>query len=197
MKKLAILILILGLVIFGCVAETPETSNDVVSAEVPEQEDTETEEVVPEQQDNESEEISEEEPLSDSPPFDLAAYVESGVPIKCDIETYEDGVTKRMVLYIKGYKLRVDDYLSPDGSERLALIMNGTDMYVPQVESPECDWLKISSKDGDSSTEPTNVSTVIDTPVTNYSCVEDVFGDEKFETPGKICDFWEAMSEIS
>ncbi len=175
MKNL-IFVLLISFLVFGCTQQTPETSDEVTATATTEQEYSKTEEI------------------SDTPPFDLATYIESGLPIKCDIETYEDGITKRMVLYIKGYKLRAHDYLSPDGSERLALIMNGTDMYVPQVESPECDWLKISSKDGDSSTGATNVS-IIDTPVTNYSCVEDVFGDEKFDTPGKICDFWEIISE--
>jgi len=175
---------LLMLLVFGCAQQTAEDSDKGTIPTPPGQQDTPLQE----------------QPAANPPDvssFDLAVFVKSGAPIKCDIETYEAGTVKKETLYIKGNQLRVEAPL-PDSSETwLELIMKGTDVFVPQIESPDCDWLRISPKNDTIGNDSSSTSSLKDfeIPPIKSSCIVDVFGDEKFDTPGKVCDFWDTFGK--
>jgi hypothetical protein len=186
MRYLALFFIILTFVVLGCTQQTQEA--------IPEGESI----AFPEQQGAGAVEQTEAKPSVNLSSFDLAAFVKSDTPIKCEIETSDAGTVKNEVLYIKGNQIRVEALVPGTSQTRLEFIMKGTDVYVPQIESPDCDWLNISPKNDTTGNAPASDALKgFEAPPMNYSCNADVFGDEKFDISGKICNFWDMMPNTS
>ncbi len=138
------------------------------------------------------------------------AIMMSGEPVECTAtieETTEEGtVTANVHMYIKGEKTRIE-ITSSEGNfveiQKDNAIYISTESMVQEEEEMEetpfadCDWIMMKTPDVES-TYPEEEETSEETGTEvkkpedmfkyNIHCNVGNFGDEKFETPGKVCD---------
>ncbi|MEM4389106.1 MAG: hypothetical protein QXG98_00395 [Candidatus Micrarchaeia archaeon] len=155
-------------------------------------------------------------PAAQQPPQSLAGMgfaqlVTLGMPVRCTVTTTQDGQRITMTLWLKGGNFR-SEVKPPGSAEVLVTIVRGGDTFLRVTEElrrafaaigKKCDWLKITPqevaeppKDRSARPRPTSASELESIPPTNFQCNPDVFGDEKFATPGSICSYAELLGEL-
>ncbi|MCD6549596.1 hypothetical protein J7K41_02735 [Candidatus Micrarchaeota archaeon] len=137
------------------------------------------------------------------------AIMMSGQPVECTVtmeETTEEGmITADIHMYIKGEKVRIE-ITSSEGNfveiQKDNAIYISTESMVQGEEEMEgtpfadCDWIMIKTPEVESTypeeetPEETGVEVKKPEEMFKYNihCNVGNFGDEKFETPGKVCD---------
>ena len=131
-----------------------------------------------------------------------AAIQALGMPVKC---TYKDenGTAN---IYIKGNKYYAE--ITSQGTTYY-MVMKDDKMYIklqgvmkdsPGMES--CDWLMFDTikinEDSQTQAEEMSPTPDLETPdfSEQYDCAIDTFGDDKFDTPGTVCDYTEIMNQM-
>ena len=191
-------LLIAALLLFGCPGEEQAPAEEAPPAvEAPEAEAPEAE-APPEEEGPQGIEL-------DS--WSLEALATMGAPIHCTWSETTPEYTSSYDIWVNG-----DDYMA-EGSTTTAgqttpatVVMKDKKMYM-QLPEPgmtitgeeDCDWLLIDyERLGEAMPEEegeveTGAPEFEDKEGVTYSCFADVFGDEKFSTPGKVCDMTDFM----
>ncbi|GEM_PF-618184 len=150
--------------------------------------------------------------------WDVAAMMAMGSPIHCSGSSTEDGVASTFDMYLKGENYRAEGTSTYDGETyTYVMVMKGKKMYMKDdgtgmgmgmfTDETGCAWYLIDSEklesempeSGEEESEFTGTPDFEATPQ-DYECGAGAFGDEKFETPGKVCDITDdliAMMEMA
>ena len=134
--------------------------------------------------------------------WSMDALMAAGAPMKC-IVTWGGEAPGQYTIYVKGQKVRMEGtYQSMGHDVPYISIMKDNVAYMPatmMAGAPgfeNCDWLSITSEEETTGGDTTITQPVdYDTPPVSYDCNPDVFGEEKFATPGIVCDFQEMMQQ--
>lgn len=128
--------------------------------------------------------------------MEYAALQTLGVPIKCVMEN-DEMVSE---LYFKGEKAYMLHTLKSAQYETEVVVKDNKayikfdDTIKQGFGAVDCDWVVLSQEDEAVSEYEDfgNMAEIDETDFQmNFNCALDVFGDEKFETSGNICEFEE------
>ena len=155
-----------------------------------------------------------EQPPAEQPPaeggldldtWSMAALTAFGAPVHCTV-TYGGDMPGSYEMYIWGEKMRVEGtYEGAEGAEAFVTISKDDRTYMPASMMGEmpgaesCDWFyfEASEPEPGEPAEPGTYETMgmedFEAPPFEFHCEPAVFGDEKFATPGQLCDFMEVM----
>jgi hypothetical protein len=128
----------------------------------------------------------------------MAQLVDLGVPVNCKIRVRSEAGTSEATLYLKGESFRIETVVNTEGETYEALaILRGGRYYVAIPEDQKqymngCDWIMGESAEGVESSDM-SIQDIKGIPESDYTCTPGVFGNEKFETPGKACTFEDIM----
>ncbi|MCX6778049.1 MAG: hypothetical protein NT157_04145 [Candidatus Micrarchaeota archaeon] len=133
----------------------------------------------------------------------LSQIIDASIPAVCDIEpTGADADSASVKVYIKGENVRYEISQEVNGKlENSLMIMRDNVLYFQVTEEQKadlggCDWLIFPVNESQSvqggNMNPADLRTM---PATDYTCTPAAFGNEKFETPGKACDFMQILAE--
>ncbi len=136
----------------------------------------------------------------------LMALQALGTPAQC---TVKEAGQPDVVLYIQGSNLRAESQVVQDNTTYPVIsVIRGGVFYVDTgsfgSEARGCDWIEFkanASQTGASGnsqapfTAGIDEQTLSDLPPADFSCAPAVFGDEKFQTPGKVCSLTDIMAQ--
>ncbi|MEM4366795.1 MAG: hypothetical protein QW035_01540 [Candidatus Anstonellales archaeon] len=131
--------------------------------------------------------------------WDLEAFAAMGAPIKCTVRYRFEGGETYVEMYMKGKDIRMDGYTISQGEKvdfSEVLKNNQKDLYLHMGETmpignKNCYWLyyNLEEMKTEASSDESDVGGVdMDMPPVEYKCEKAAFGDEKFATPGEVCD---------
>lgn len=144
--------------------------------------------------------------------WSMAAMMAMGTPVHCSGTDAQDGMSSTFDIYIMGESYRAEGTSSYDGETySYTMVLKGQKMYMKDdgtgmgmgmfTDETGCEWYLIDnakleselpeSEEG-AETEFTGTPDFEEMPQ-DYSCEAASFGDEKFSTPGKICDITEDL----
>ncbi len=141
--------------------------------------------------------------------WSMEALIAMGAPVHCTI-AYGGDLPGTFDMYVLGEKIMITgetvveggtqeftEVIKPVGAKKMMYFtISGAD----GTGLEGCDWLSFDITETDVESEPGTVeTTTVDyeqTPV-SYQCFPDIFGDEKFATPGEVCDFSSIMQDPS
>ena len=134
--------------------------------------------------------------------WSMDALMAAGAPMKC-IVTWGGEAPGQYTLYVKGQKVRMEGtYQSQGTSVPYLSIMKDNKAYMEAQMMAgaqgfeNCDWLSMTVEEGNTTGSQTTAQTVdYNAPPVSYECNPDVFGEEKFATPGNVCDFQQMMQQ--
>jgi len=137
--------------------------------------------------------------------FDQLAAL--GMPVRCTVTTTQNGTSVSMNLWLRGANFR-SEMTPPGAAETFVTILKGNEMFVRASSEmkqafaamgKECDWLKITQQETaqPGAGEATSPGELEEIPPTNFQCAPDTFGDEKFATPGKVCDYASLLGGVA
>jgi len=120
----------------------------------------------------------------------LEQALAQNVPLECTAVVTSEGETVTAHYWTKDGNVRTE---TQSGGQKMVSILKNNKIYVSMAAAPEsgikCDWLVFEQGESKPETEAYSASTK------NYEnmgevkvdCKPAVFGNEKFETPGKVC----------
>lgn len=146
--------------------------------------------------------------------WDVGAMMAEGQPVHCTVTYSAGGQTSTSEVWIKGQNMRSEATTSMEGEtyETVAII-KGDVVYVSGSSGmgmgteEDCDWIKMDNKRLEECIPASEESTASEmdaydyqetyeeTPA-DYHCDYAAFGDEKFDTPGKVCDLTEELCSL-
>ena len=127
-----------------------------------------------------------------------------GAPTQCTVKMAGQ---PDAVLYVKGNSVRVETKVEQEGqSYAVTSIIKNDAFYVDTKymgnATQGCDWFEFkvntSAADSGASQQPSSgisEKELADLPASDFSCTPAVFGDEKFATPGKVCNLADLMAQ--
>jgi len=137
--------------------------------------------------------------------WSMSALMAAGTPVHCTV-TYGGDLPGTFDMYVWGEKLMITGETSIEGGTQtfteVVKPVGGKKMMYWTVSGPEgrmmenCDWLAFDITKTSIESEPGTVETTTvdyEQPPISYECFPAVFGDEKFATPGNVCDFSNIM----
>ena len=207
MKLLLGIVLISMLLIAGCPGG--ETTPPV--------EEPQTPPTPPTQTGGEVEPSTPEEEGTEFDTWDLETMMVSTQPIYCTVDYATGDFTGSSKMWIKGDMVRVEtsSLVAGTGEEyQMVMISTGDTSYimnvdggyaVPATGDSDCDWVSINIKeleacmpagDDPEGMDEYNFEASYDDVPTSFHCSVGVFGDEKFQTTGKVCDLTAEMCSI-
>jgi hypothetical protein len=131
--------------------------------------------------------------------WDMAMLTAFGAPVHCTV-TYGGEMPGSYDIYVLGEKMRFEGtYEGIEGTEDLILITKDGRSYMPASMMGEmpgmesCDWLYFETEETEPGAYQHTGMEDFETPPYEFHCEPAVFGDEKFATPGNVCDFEEIM----
>ncbi|MCX6768401.1 MAG: hypothetical protein NTY83_00975 [Candidatus Micrarchaeota archaeon] len=134
--------------------------------------------------------------------WSMDALMAAGTPMHCTVR-YGGDYPGSYEMYILGQKARIEGFSSSGGqTNEMLMISKDNKAYMEgsvMASSPgfeNCDWIYFESEE----TEPTGTSEAVsmddfEAPPVEYDCAPAVFGEEKFATPGTVCNFQEMMQQ--
>jgi len=208
MKLLLGIVLISMLLIAGCTGgeQTPP-------AEAP---PTEAPPTPPTQTGGEVEPSTPEEESGEFDTWDLTTMMVSAQPIYCTVDYTEGDFTGSSKMWIKGDMLRVETSSMTAGTTdeyMMTMISTGDTTYIMNVDGGyavpstggDCDWISINVKEleacmpaGDEPEEMDeyDFESSYDEAPSSFHCEVGTFGEEKFQTTGKVCDLTADLCSI-
>ena len=134
--------------------------------------------------------------------WSMDALMAAGMPMKC-VVTWGGEAPGQYTMYIRGQNVRMEgSYQSQGASVPYISIMKGNTVYMPvdmmggAQGFENCDWFSITAEESTPTGGETTYQNVdYNAPPVSYDCNPDVFGDEKFATPGQVCDFQQMMQQ--
>ncbi len=137
--------------------------------------------------------------------WSMEALASAGMPMKCTV-TWGGEAPGTYDIYVIGQKSRMEGTYQVQGrSQPFVSILKNEKLYMPAsmmggAEGMEgCDWVSFDAgTEGASEPGQTTSSYQMvdyDAPPVSYECNPAVFGDEKFATPGRVCDFQQMMQD--
>ncbi|MBD3398100.1 hypothetical protein GF412_02790 [Candidatus Micrarchaeota archaeon] len=144
--------------------------------------------------------------------WDMQEMMAGGQPVHCTVTYSMEGQTSTSEVWIKGENMRVESTSSMEGEtyETIAVI-KGEVVYVSggaaMGTEEDCDWVKMDYQRleeciPESEESVASEMTAYDYQETyeeapaEYNCDYGTFGDEKFNTPGKVCDLTEELCTL-
>jgi hypothetical protein len=130
-----------------------------------------------------------------------------GTPVHCTVTYTDQDVNGNYDMYIIGDSFMVTGQSTVEGGTQqfteVVKTVSGKKMLYIQFSNAQgammqgCDWM--SFEVNESQTEPTAQTTTlnVDQSPTNFQCFPAVFGQEKFATPGRVCDYSSLISNPS
>ena len=122
----------------------------------------------------------------------LEAIQDPGVDLQCTFKGTVEGYKVNMKFWRKGESLAIDGSETSDNGA-LQIKMMTKDGYVYLGGQPgkgdECDWVKLkttASKSEAKFTDTSSLEAFIEKGI-KYECLKGGFGNEVFDTPGKVC----------
>ncbi len=207
LMKYLFAILIAGLLLFGCAAPPAEeqpAAPGAPSGEAPPAEQPPAE--TPPAETPPAEQPPAEEGGLDLDAWNMPALIALGTPVHCTV-TYGGEMPGTYEMWIWGEKFRTEG--TYEGMEEpfisiykddKSYISASTMSEMPGAE--ECDWFVFEAEEPEPGEEPGTEPSYepmgpedFDMPPMEYDCSVAVFGDEKFATPGTVCDFMELMQQ--
>ncbi|MEM2948276.1 MAG: hypothetical protein QXG02_01990 [Candidatus Anstonellales archaeon] len=139
----------------------------------------------------------------------MGALMKLGAPIKCTF-TYRsarEGISGSAVYYILNKNIRMESQqTNPDGKVSTTVIMKNEEAYLQMTPEMKvgmyqnCDWLyypKEEAKEYEINEEETVGATYKDLGYEyTYKCEPAMFGEERFATPGKVCNVKEMLGNM-
>lgn len=139
--------------------------------------------------------------------WDMQAMMAAGQPVHCTMTYSEEGFTSVSEMWLKGENMRSESTTTADGQTyETTAIIKGDVVYISGQQGmgmdEDCDWVKMDNArlaecipESDESMAAEmgayDYEDTYDTPPAQYNCDYATFGDEKFDTPGKVCDLTE------
>lgn len=144
--------------------------------------------------------------------WDMQAMMAAGQPVHCTVTYSDQSYTSVSEMWLKGQNIRSESTTTSDGQtyESVAII-KGDVVYVSGQQGmgmeEDCDWVKMDNKrlaecipESDESMAAEmgayDYEDTYETPPAEYNCDYATFGDEKFDTPGKVCDLTEELCTL-
>jgi hypothetical protein len=198
-RDVFVLMIMLGLMIFGCV-ETP--AEQPAAEEITTEEESTPKETTEPETAQQPETTGEGTDLTDLTYFELASL---GVPIKCEITSTYQGITTTATLYMVGEdKMRME--VPSEGRTMVSLLLDKT-LYVKNVMAdmyPECEWLRMEHEE---MAEPTEMeegeyiyespsAELEDIPPQDFDCEVWVYDESKFTPPTENVCTQEEFNEV-
>ncbi len=127
-------------------------------------------------------------------------------PTACDVRVTSEGKTYDSKIYFlnKQYRYEVDSIVEGKTFKTIMISKNGVaymDLNAMKQQNPEvtipCDWLKMEAQATQEPRPAVSESQLKEIPPVDYKCAPAVFGNEKFDTPGKVCTFDEWMKALT
>ncbi len=104
----------------------------------------------------------------------------------------------------KQYRYEVDTLVEGKTFKTIMISKNGVaymDLSAIKQQTLEanipCDWLEIEPQATKAPQPPVSESQLKKIPPADYKCAPKAFGNEKFDTPGKICTFSEWIKALT
>ena len=210
MKMLFGMLLVAMLLIAGCPGESPPTPQTGVPATgqptgaTPSQPGTEAPEAKPPGQETQEKGIFDE--------WDMQAMMAMGQPVYCTVTVREEGMTSTMKMWVKGESMRIESSSQYEGEAyQSTMIMKNDIIYMSEqggmgMMEEGCDWQMLDNKKLEACMPEEDPSASYDigtfdtgtyeSPPYDYHCEYAVFGDEKFATPGKVCDLSQQLCDM-
>lgn len=130
-----------------------------------------------------------------------AQLVALGKPVQCTIRmTDKRGISSTTTLYLLGGMMRAETQIE---NETVVMISKNNVGYIKVDRGiygdVECDWISISHTYANYSGWSQTISPedLKNMPSTSFECVPAIFGNEKFETQGRVCTFEEIMQQMT
>jgi len=123
----------------------------------------------------------------------LAEIAALGKPIECEYFDRETNTKGRYYILGRNYRAEITSH----GREIVVVFKDGEHYVKPPREAPvvDCDWIKVPKTEtrmgGEEAKDPEEIYTD-----KIMRCFVSDFGEEMFETPGKICDIGEVMGRM-
>ncbi len=144
--------------------------------------------------------------------WDMQAMMAAGQPVHCTMTYSDEGYTSVSEMWLKGENMRSESTTTTDGQTyETTAIIKGDVVYVSGQQGmgmdEDCDWVKMDNKRLEEcipeSDEPMaaemgayDYEDTYETAPSEYNCDYATFGDEKFDTPGKVCDLTEELCNM-
>jgi len=199
-KILLVLVLITGLLVFGCIGGPSETQTAQPSAAQPGAAQQTGGTTTPTTGGEPVQPATQEPAPATGGTVDYSgmAYLELvalGVPIECDISSTYQGVTTTMKVYMVGEdKIRAE---TPYDGKKMITIVLGKTLYVTNIMSdmyPDCAWLVIEHTETEptggepGATYDTTVSGFDEMPSQDFDCRPWIYDESKFTPPtANVC----------
>jgi len=127
-------------------------------------------------------------------------------PTECDVRVTVEGKTYTSKIYFfnKQYRYEMDNVMEGKTFKTIMISknnvaymdLNSIKQQTPEVNLP-CDWLKIEPQASEAPQPAVNENQLREIPPTEFKCTPSAFGNEKFETPGKVCTSEEWMKALT
>jgi len=144
--------------------------------------------------------------------WDMQAMMAAGQPVHCTVTYTTAGQSSTSEVWLKGQNVRSESTTTMEGEtyETVAII-KGDVVYVSGQQGmgmdEDCDWVKMDNKRLEecipASDEPMaaemgtyDYQDAYEDAPASYECDYATFGDEKFDTPGKVCDLTEELCTL-
>ena len=210
MKMLFGMLLVAMLLIAGCPGGAPQETAQTGGPSTPAGTAPSQPGTVPSGQEPAGQETQQEGSPFDS--WDMQAMVAMGQPVYCTVTVKEEGMTATSKMWLKGENMRIESTSSMEGETYTStIVMKNEVMYMSQQEGSygmdgmeDCDWQLLDSKKLEAcmpeSEEPSETGTfdmeTYEATPYEYHCEYAAFGDEKFATPGKVCDLTQQLCDM-
>ncbi|MEM3030138.1 MAG: hypothetical protein QXH27_00230 [Candidatus Micrarchaeia archaeon] len=138
----------------------------------------------------------------------FAQLVALGMPVRCTVTTTEGGRSITTNLWLRGSNFRTETR-PPEMTEPIITVVRGGETYLQvgaqmkqafAAMGKNCDWLRMTPQEAAQppagGAEAASASELESIPPTNFQCNPDVFGDEKFATPGSVCSYADLLGGL-
>ena len=133
--------------------------------------------------------------------WSMDTLIGMGTPVHCTVR-YGGEYPGEYEMYILGQKMRVEGFTSYGGeTNEMLMISKDNKAYMPATSmagSPgfeTCDWIYFETEETEPTTPGATSVSDFESPPVEYDCAPAVFGEEKFATPGTVCNFEEMMNQ--
>lgn len=129
------------------------------------------------------------------------------VPCECNVRmTTENGVSNSKIYFLNDqYRMDVQTVVESKTYNSVVISknnvgymdLNAMKQQMPEVSMP-CDWLKFEAEPQQGASQPAvSENQLKEIPPVDFTCAPAAFGNEKFDTPGKVCTKDEWMKALT
>ena len=204
MKEIIAIFLVLALLSYGCL-EQPNTnthsqqSNQVQQNNQNTQSNQQNEQTEQSQNTQINDQGNGQEQANDLNTETLVALSKLGTPIECDVYTNENGQEVHVKLYLLKEDFKAEVVTSSQSNLQYSIVKKGDKVYFSTnamgLDNVPCDWIYFE-QDEQANQKSINLEKLDaekEQGLARIDCKVGVFGQEKLETPGKVCSMADLM----